>query len=946
MISCSSSATAAPELPVGFKAPAEVADLKVLCATKSDKSGLFKFTDVSCGTYTIVPFYKTASGPVFDVVPEVAPVEVDGRNAVLSEPFRVKGFSVSGRVLVGSTGVAGVTVRLGDSMSTVSDAQGVYKFDQVEAGSYKLSAQKDKFTFASPAAVKITLSTSRLPDIAVKTVELCGRVSIPHPPAGVEPTTTSSRQVNLAKASNPSKVIDTTSTSVDAISGQYCFSVEPGQSYVVAPVITEREKRAGLLLSSSSQTVKVDAEPVANVNFAQSLLTVSGRVRCLTSPCDPSVAVTLQSAGDSTGDVVSTGLVADDLFVFQHVVPGAYVVSVEKADWCFEKQALQVQVKQSDVSDLELVQSGYKLTIRSSHDVNVEYSSAEDKKANSLLVRAREDSSVCVANSGLYTVRVAQSCYSFTASNAKIISDNTFQLSTDAGKALVLSAKSYRLSGVLELHTAADDVTVEIRSSADGSLLDVAPLKKVGSSDDGISRFAYTHWVDLAAGGSDAVEVVPVSKHVFFYPKSIKASGSAAECPPTLATISGRPGAFVKGQIEPATAGVKITVIGGEDVYEAVSDEKGRYRVGPLPDNVEYSVSASASGFYLRKEFNEAASNKQSIVYNFRAMKLGHARVSILDSNGAPLAVSGVLVSLSGGEGYRNNTVTGADGTLLFSNLFPGDYYALPMLKEYSFTPASGQAVSVEEGVQTEAKFRATRIAFSAFGSVRSLNGQSERALVVEAVSEEGAAVAQREEAVTDETGSFRLRGLVPGRKYSIQLKAGASANERIDHAVPARLTVTVPTQSPADITNLRFVAYRRVSRQSVSGRVAIANASAALEGDVRASLTIQLIDPDTPNVVAKEFKLSRDLEAFDFVGLVPTKSGKWIIRTKSTLPTNSYNYKFDDMKIDASGMLTFPKEHLTFAAFILARPFVCVTRVVLNVENAFESTISSDVSR
>jgi hypothetical protein len=932
--SCGSSATSSPELPAGFKTPASVDGLKVLCVTKSDKAGQFKFASVACGAYTVIPFYRTSGGSVYDVSPASAKVEVAGANAALPEHFRVRGFSVGGRVVVpgGSSGVAGVTVRLGEFVTT-TDAAGVYKFEQVEAGQYKISASKDKLTFSGPNSIQITPSTSKLPEYILKTVELCGRVSIPHPPAGVEPTTTSSRQVALALASNPSKVISKTSTSIEGVSGSYCFSVEPAQNYVVSPVVTDREERAGLLLSSTAQTVKVEFEAVANVNFAQSLLTVSGRVRCLTAPCDPSIAVTLQSSGSEAGDVVTTGLVADDVFVFQHVVPGSYVVSIDKPDWCFENQALQVQVTKQDVSDLELVQTGYKLVVKSSHDVNVEYGLVGDKSTNSLAVKARGDSSACVAASGSYSVRVGQSCFSFSASNAKTISENSFQYSTEsnAGKPITLTAKSYRLNGVVELHATADDVTVEIRSSKDKSLVAVAPLKQVGTPSDGITRFAYTHWVDLAAGGSDAVEVVPLSKHVFFYPKSIKSAGSAADCPPTLPTISGRPGVFVQGQIDPATAGVKITVSGGEDSVEAESDASGKYRVGPLPDNAEYSVAASAAGFYLKKEAQES-SNKQLFVYNFRAMKLGSASVSIVGQDGSALALPGVLISLSGGEGYRNNTVTGADGTLRFANLFPGDYFVILMLKEYTFAPVTSQAVTVEEGVDKKVEFRATRVAFSVFGSVRSLNGASERAVIVEAVSDDGATVVQREEATTDDTGSFRLRGLAPGRKYSVGFKSGVTSNERIDSSVPERASVTVSAKSPADVTDVNFVVYRRPTRQNIAGRIVLnSTAGADFEGDVRSSLTLQLFDSDATATVVKEIKLTRDLEVFDFASLTPSKSNKWILRIKSTLAPTLYTYKFEDVKIEATGASC---AHLPSQS------------IAMNVmRHAFEST-TSDVSR
>jgi hypothetical protein len=36
---------------------------------------------------------------------------------------------------------------------------------------------------------------------------------------------------------------------------------------------------------------------------------------------------------------------------------------------------------------------------------------------------------------------------------------------------------------------------------------------------------------------------------------------------------------------------------------------------------------------------------------------------------------------LSGDDGYRNNSISGAGGTFHFDNLFPGTFYLRPLLK-------------------------------------------------------------------------------------------------------------------------------------------------------------------------------------------------------------------------------------------------------------------------
>ena len=40
-----------------------------------------------------------------------------------------------------------------------------------------------------------------------------------------------------------------------------------------------------------------------------------------------------------------------------------------------------------------------------------------------------------------------------------------------------------------------------------------------------------------------------------------------------------------------------------------------------------------------------------------------------------------VLLSLSGDDGYRNNSITGVGGRFNFKDLFPGSFYLRPLLK-------------------------------------------------------------------------------------------------------------------------------------------------------------------------------------------------------------------------------------------------------------------------
>ncbi|XP_044181775.1 nodal modulator 1-like [Acropora millepora] len=68
---------------------------------------------------------------------------------------------------------------------------------------------------------------------------------------------------------------------------------------------------------------------------------------------------------------------------------------------------------------------------------------------------------------------------------------------------------------------------------------------------------------------------------------------------------------------------------------------------------------------------------------------------------------------------------------MVFANLGPGQYFFRPMLKEYSFSPAS-KMIDVGEGSTVELKVKGKRVAFSCFGRISSLNGEPEKGTVVE----------------------------------------------------------------------------------------------------------------------------------------------------------------------------------------------------------------------
>lgn len=72
---------------------------------------------------------------------------------------------------------------------------------------------------------------------------------------------------------------------------------------------------------------------------------------------------------------------------------------------------------------------------------------------------------------------------------------------------------------------------------------------------------------------------------------------------------------------------------------------------------------------------------KQVGPHSFSCQKLSQISVHIHHKDDVKELIPSVLLSLSGDNGYRNNSVSGAGGTFIFDNLFPGMFYLRPVMK-------------------------------------------------------------------------------------------------------------------------------------------------------------------------------------------------------------------------------------------------------------------------
>ncbi|XP_037076289.1 nodal modulator 2-like [Pollicipes pollicipes] len=740
----------------------------------SDAAGRFLFPVVPAGTYTVVPVYVSPNTR-FDVRPAEVEVTVAQGSAAVPTPFQVVGFTVSGRLLTsvsGGTelGLAGAAVLLDGRPVAVTDAHGRYVMESVTRGQYQLTVEAEAVQF-EPRPVSVSPASPVLPDLVAARLRVCGRVELADLPEGVAP---GPRTVELREA-GPQGAAHTATTEAD---GAFCLFVRPA-TYRLRVLVSDEEKRRGLSFGSAQQELAVSA-PVSGVQLSPFRARVSGAVACR-QPC-AGLPLTLTADG-----LAPRTAVADQggRFSFEDVLPGQYDVAPVKEEWCWQEASVPVTVTVSDVSDVRLAQTGYALTVVTSHPTALHYRPADGEPAASAGQTQLTTGSnrLCVPTAGAYWLE-PRGCHTFA--EARVRAD------TAAPAPLELRAQAHAVSGAVRCEQASDDVRVRLSVDAEARELETS------SADRRLHRFS------VSARPGQVLTFQPQSDTLLFTPTYHQIT-AGEDCLPDAVAFQARRGAFISGQIVPALGGARVTVSAAEmEPVSAVTDSRGTYQIGPLHPERQYQVTAEKEGYVISHTERHG---------HFRARKLAELRVRVTDEQGGPLG--GVLVSVSGGKDYRRNSLTDEDGRQAFLSLSPGQYFIRPMMKEYEFTPPSKMA-EIAEGATLEVAVSGRRVAYSLRGRVTSVTGEPEPGVTVEAVA--GADCQHhQEEAASEPGGALRIRGLRPQCEYTVRLKPDSEANAAFSRGIPHWQTVKV---TDGDVADVRLLAVRRLGETDVTVHV------------------------------------------------------------------------------------------------------------------------------
>ncbi|GAB1292109.1 Nodal modulator 1 [Apodemus speciosus] len=901
----------------GFQPPDE--SLVYLCYAVSKEDGSFSFYSLPSGGYTVTApsgCHSTEGERItFDVAPSRLDFTVEHDSLRIEPVFHVMGFSVTGRVLNGpdGEGVPEAVVTLNNQIKVRTKADGSFRLENITTGTYTIHARKEHLYFEM-VTIKIAPNTPQLADLIATGFSICGQISIIRSPDAV-------KQMNKYKVVLSSQDKDKALVTVESDAhGSFCFKAKPG-SYKVQVVVPEAETRAGLMLKPQTFPLTVTNRPVMDVAFLQFLASVSGKVSCLDTCGD--LLVTLQSLSrqGEKRSLQLSGKVNSMTFTFDRVLPGKYKISIMHEDWCWRNKSLEVDVLEDDVSAVEFRQTGYMLRCALSPPSLWEFHQDGNGPENvGIYNLSRGVNRFCLSKPGVYKV-TPRSCHRFEQA--------FYTYDTSSPSILTLTAIRHHVLGTI-ITDKMMDVTVTIKSSIDSEpALVLGPLKsaqelrreqqlaeietrrqeraKNGKEEgeggrarppgqemvdelQGPFSYDFSYW----ARSGEKITVTPSSKELLFYPPSMEATVSGESCPGKLIEIHGKAGLFLEGQIHPELEGVEIVISekgASSPLITVFTDDKGAYSVGPLHNDLEYTVTSQKEGYVLTAV--------EGTVGDFKAYALAGVSFEIKAEDDQPLP--GVLLSLSGGV-FRSNLLTQDNGILTFSNLStacsPGQYYFKPMMKEFRFEPSS-QMIEVQEGQNLRITITGFRTAYSCYGTVSSLNGEPEQGVAVEAVGQKDCSI-YGEDTVTDEEGKFRLRGLLPGCVYHVQLKA--EGNDHIERALPHHRAIEVGNN---DVDDVNIIVFRQINQFDLSGNVITSS-------EYLSTLWVKLYKSESLDNPIQTVSLGQSL-FFHFPPLL--RDGEnYVVLLDSTLPRSQYDYVLPQVSFTARKL---PEQDIAQGSYI-----------------------------
>ena len=778
------------------------ANKKPFCIGESGKDGLFSFKNIPYGEF-IVKAYKINKYTNYSLFPEEQKRFVTHFDCELDKPFRVSSFNIYGKVMNGKNkGISDVTIKLDGQIKSKTDSNGVYVLENVIENNIDLEVQADNLFFEPKTNLHISPLLPSLPDFIVGDYKLCGKIIID----AKDSFTMGKRTVVLLdKNTGEERKIITDQ------GGKYCFEVKEG-SYKIYPVLTDEEIKSDLHLQPEFHDIEIIDKPYLDVNFYQSKVKVSGKIKCIKDcKSEKNIKIKLTSTkSDQSQEAFMDPKTME--YTFENILSGQYKISIIKNEWCWKQESQIIKVQNKDIENLNFEQSGYSLFYVTHHDINALCKNVETNNTYEIVLKKDSDK-LCLPNEGKHII-YPKSCYLFAQTEYTYDTNNNqqqniFELNPTElrtkGKIVLDDSvmKKLKEKNISKLNIVID-INSNIENEDNNKPLNIKKLNV--EIDYKIKETEFTFYTkpnsklklipsfDENKNNKDIIETL-------LFTTTEKILDIQSECQENSDNLKFliKSGILIEGKVKPAIKDIKILAYNKNDntlITTALTNDEGKYKIGPLSMDEEYELKAMKEGFKIYP----LKGNKNE----FKCEKLSYLKVKVEDLEGNPL--SGVIISLSSSErSFRANNNTNNDGYFTFIDLSSGEYYIQPFLKEYKFEQ-SQKSILVKEGDHIDILLKAKRVAFSVYGKVNNLMREKLENLSIQAQNIESNII---QETPIMKNGEYRLKGLVPGQKYMIKVKIPKDSN--IERALPLNIELNVNKNDTFGVDFIVFNKYKEI---------------------------------------------------------------------------------------------------------------------------------------
>ncbi|EDW61622.1 BOS complex subunit NOMO1 [Drosophila virilis] len=846
------------------------------CYVLAEK-GEYSFKDVPTGKYLLQAVNENQNLKLH-LTPKFLEVELGKDTLQLKEQFSISGFTVTGQVLssAGGAPLKSAVVKVNNEKVSETDATGSYTLENIKASSYNIEVEYPQLQF-EPLQVKTQISSPTLPTIVPAAYEVCGKVVSPK-----------SYVVGITKTGSTFH----TTTTTRAESGVWCAFLPAGK-YNVEVLTTDADKSNGIQFFPVQQRAEVLDAPVNGITFSQLRATIRGELQCLpdaTATCT-AAEVTLQGL-DATGQPTDNKWKARahrGKYTFKDVLPGPYEITIPQGNLCYESTRVFLNVAAAEENAPPLIHKGYEVSIISSHRALMRYvhvtGPSEPKAPVETLKILSGVNTFCVSKYGSYDFKL-EGCHIYDDSlPSKFITPEPDQLQT-----LIVNAIAHKTGvRVLSPEPNADSLRLAVESETLGRQI-IVPTAESHKVD---GKYAYRYETYLKP--DEVLNIKPLSDVLLFSPQHQQVVGSS-DCVDIAFNFVATRGLILRGKVVPAIKDAKITLSFPEqparESIETLTSITGEFKFGPIDDSLKFELNAEKES-YVFSEYNRQSNS-------FSAHKLCEIEVKVQDDAGQPL--SGVLLSLSGGESYRKNLVAGDDGAINFHSLSPSQYFLRPMMKEYKFEPNS-KMIDIKDGETVQVTLTGKRFAYSIFGQITSLNGEPFGEVNVQATATESCQH-QVEEATSENNGQYRIRGLQPGCTYTVRV---VTDDEKVDRSIPENHTITVGNE---DVRNINLIAINPIKIVDITARIV------ASHNDFYKTLRIVMYrhgasdSPVFSQRVASPLnpKASFNPGIMVYFPRIPRDGKSYVVELQSTLSDKTYSYKLPSFSFVADRCSVYTK--------------------------------------